>query len=368
MIDAYLRYYQSPTLKLAKQLWTKIAEYDYSEPFTELLEYRCKLAPQLHLSDYSLASNGTSGYIRYFTFGPHTEFWLTQIEDFIKCRRQNKFVSIMAIPYMGGVCDHQRIPPSQIREDAVHHIISAPLHKPNGLDFLITRLSALEEYAISTNPNNWLYLLSSQRFREYLCQHTPTMATSTNWEGFYKTPPPNIHFNNNMVNWTTTMNFYTCEHGTKHFLPTFIPTTNGIVNLLNLSRPALWPIDDHMHIEAAIRQCACGRKYQQFQFVPHIAHSVTKNGQTVFDLELANRLHATYLNLQFIQHGNTIDILYIGTNQPDDTLHHYFSKLGFSTSYISDKYYRMGAKLPVFWNAFTTPQYKDWRDNLVVDK
>lgn len=368
LLYAYERYYRNPILENAEFLCHNIMTWDCSDSLEELAVLRQNFAMQPNYADFFFRSNGSTHHARQFGFGPHGSYWLNQIEDCVKYRQHNRYVMLyMSIFVHSYQCGFYRSSLEQIKNDTIpaHYMAFVRWERPGAVDYLIDELQKINNYALFSNPNNWLYLLSHPVFREFIQTSSLTSAMSTNWDGFYKKPPPGVHFNDNMVNWTTCMNFYTCPYGTRHFLPTFVVATTGIVNLLNLSQPPTWPIDDQMVVASDVRRCDCGKNYMPFEFVPHVEYAIrSSSGELVYCLDLANDLNALYLNLQFIQHGGTVDVLYITTDlQPDtEIITEYFAKHGLNTRFIKNHYWSAGGKLPVFWRDDTNPrQYQRFR-------
>ena len=366
MFTEYQQYYYNPTLQNAKNLWYSITTYDFTEDANELIELRQSIPPKPHLTDIYLASNGSEKASRKYTFGPHSGFWLRQMEDHVKFRLNNQYTTIFPSINAHKIPSFTRAYIA-IRESnstiPIHYMASAAFKQPDAIKYLIGQLQKIGPFGLFSEPNNWLYLLSQQEFREFLINSQLTSAMSTNWEAFYRRPPSSIHFNDNMINWTTGMNFYTCLYNTKHFLPTFIPTPNGIVNLINLTRPAVWPVDDLMIIEPETKKCICGRHYQPFAFIPHINRSIrSATNEIVYDLGLANRLRSHYLNLQFIQYKQIVHVLYItASKEPDiETITEFFARHSLHVEFHRDKYLKLNQKLPVFWSSNTLPKYRNF--------
>jgi len=364
LYDAYQKYYHDPIAPNAYDLWDKILSYQFETPLEELIPLRVEAGIRLQLVDYFFTSGGTTGNFRNITFGPNTDFWLKCLEDHTKYRLQSSYVTL-AMPMLETVeqfrTDERDCPGATIPH---HYLIYARLDKPGAVEYLISQLKQIGQCALFSCPNNWLYLLSDPIFRYYLNHSNLTSAMSTNWEGFFANPPKRIHFNNNMVNWTTTMHFYTCQYGIKHFLPTFIPTSNGIVNLLNLTQRPIWPIDDLMVLSPEIQVCRCGRKYRAIEtFIPRIEYTIrSPDGNIVYDLNLANRLQAKYLNIQFIQTAEAnVDVLYVCEGKPDtDVITSFFADRGLSVRFIPDTYCLRRRKLPVFWKPSYEIFYCKW--------
>jgi len=363
VIHSYLEYYSHPTIKNAKRLWESIREYDYHEPLDDLIAARKVIKPKLHLADRYLFSNGTVGKTRAYLIGPHADFWIKQIEDFVKYRT-TRYINILDLLSF----NHHKIArmPEPITDDSYYYIAAADYRQ---IDKFIQELARLGNYGFNAAPNTWLYLLSLPAFREFLSSRQ-IICLSTGWDGFYKQPPTNIHMNDNMVNWTTGMNFYTCQYGTRHYLQTFAIAPEGIVNLLNLACQPVLPVDDLMQISPVVKRCQCGRNFREISYFPHyIWLPKSSDGEIIYDLQLADHFKASYLNLQFIQIGQTIDVLYI-SNSNNDLLEHdqniittFFESHGLETVFKRDKYRSINRKYHVFLRIAAPTTYKSW--NLV---
>jgi hypothetical protein len=362
LYDAYAQYYADPSFVNAEALWDCILKYDFTESLDGLVELRKRIPPQPHLADFVFHSNGSTGQPRHFQFGPHCGYWLRQIEDIVKYRRTNRFVYLA-----NSITTHDRhLRFGELPADynSFPYAASVRFDYSDAVPFLIDKLQNIGEFGLDTSPNNWLYLFSNNKFVNFLCRSRLTSALSTCWELICKDPPFGIHLNDNMVNWSTCMNFYTCSHRTKHFLPTFVPTKFGIINLLNLSQPAMWPLDDLMVIRHPVLVCPCGAAYQHFRFTPHVTHTIrSSSGQIVHPQELAKQLMSCYINLQFVQLGQTVDVLFIVDGDMLDTsiISEYFATYGLKTNFLRNKYFKIVSKLPVFWQTTQLVSYRTHR-------
>lgn len=351
------------------QLWDAIVAYDFETPLEDLIGLRQQYGAQLQLADYFFTSGGTSREPRTFPFGPNSEFWINSLEDHVKYRQQTLFVALN-MPMFQLAKSFSMEEHDPIGTIPHKYFISAQLDQPGAIAYLIYQLEQIGKCTLFAHPNCWLYLLSDPMFRYYL-SHSQISAMSTNWEAFFAHQPKRLHFNDNMVNWTTTMNFYTCEHGTKHFLPTFIPTTNGIVSLINICQRPIMPVDDLMILADDVEQCQCGRKFRKIQtFIPHIENTIrAKDGTIVYDLGLADRLQAKYLNLQFIQTSDdVVHVLYVCDGEPDiDILTNFFATYGLSVRFLPSTFSLQRNKLPVFWRPNRKIYYCTWPPSMTPD-
>jgi hypothetical protein len=111
--------------------------------------------------------------------------------------------------------------------------------------------------------------------------------------------------------------------------------------------------------------CLCGRKYYSFSFVPHIENAIRgMDGRVVFTPELAGSLLGRYMNLQFVQYGcgGVVDVLYVlvGGVLDEDLIRDHFGRFGLVTNFVRDRYFQIGAKLPVFWRVDGGVRYRVW--------
>lgn len=185
---------------------------------------------------------------------------------------------------------------------------------------------------------------------------------SSKISGFYNTDVPcfvnteklikhDIHLNDQMIDWKSGINFYTCIFGQKHFLPIFNIRNKKYKNLLNCS-DFVSSQDDFIKIDTKRIKCDCGIFRCNFKFVPHY-----KNFIDGFDYEeilnLRNKLISKTRWIQFIQVQKKIHVFY-ETNQQEklkkediDLIDEIFNK----PRYIKGKYFKIGFKIPCFWKA-----------------
>jgi hypothetical protein len=371
LYNAYLRYYRDSSFENARALWDSILGYDFSDDLFNVGRLRRSFSARSHLVDFTLHSNGSTVGPRQFGFGPFSFFWLQHVEDMVKFRGVNKFVYILNSVSSGDRVSHfSALPVRGWSTLPTHFLANVPFEQVDAIPFLIDKLGKVGDFSLTTWPNNWLYLFSDSVFVDFLRGSKLGSAVSTCWESFCKVPL-GIHFNDNMVNWSTCMNFYTCVTGVKHFLPIFVPMVDGVVNLLNLSGPAVCPVDDLMVLEGSVRSCRCGRKYLPFSFVPQVRNAIRGvDGEVVFTPELAGLLLGRYMNLQFVQRGGVVDVLYIlvGGVLDEEIIRDHFGGFGLVTNFVRDRYFQVGAKLPVFWRVSGGVEYRVWGSGRVVRK
>ena len=158
-----------------------------------------------------------------------------------------------------------------------------------------------------------------------------------------------LHFNDQMIDWTSGLNFYTCRFNYKHFLPIFVKTPCGYKNLLNLSQ-SMYTNDDFFHVHDNPSLCACGKYRCDFNFVPHKRHAVNCYSYQEM-LSYANVLNHKIRVFQIIQDRNMFHIFVKTQNSlelSEDIVNFFQNKLE-NVSWHFDETYRTGFKYPAFW-------------------
>lgn len=159
-----------------------------------------------------------------------------------------------------------------------------------------------------------------------------------------------IHLNDQMIDWTSGINFYTCKLNYKHFLPIFVKTSNGYKNLLNLSQ-SMYTNDDFFSINENPILCSCGKYRCQFEFVPHKNNYLCYNNNYEQLLSYANVLSQDIRVFQIIQNKDIFNI-FVKTNNKKELskdIISFFENKFKSVIWNFDKSFRIGFKYPAFW-------------------
>lgn len=148
--------------------------------------------------------------------------------------------------------------------------------------------------------------------------------------------------NDQMVNWKSGVNFYTCKEGTKHFIPIWYRDGNRYYNLLNLSDKNGIEVDDSIEL-GNLQKCKCGRTYLDLRFIPHINNCPNMG----YAPTLARSLVNAYFNMQFYQ-SDKLYLAYTAVDKDDDA-----QKIAseYSAQLLPNTTVLVGTrgKLPAFW-------------------
>jgi hypothetical protein len=309
VVHNYQKYAFTRTETNAEALWESLLAYDFSdyEIVCQELKKIWAAAP-FFLSNKFFTSNGTTNNTpKKYAVGPLTEFWLQKMEWFIKFRSLSKQPCV----YIQEGFPHFLTPKVAFAEkkglitDAFLTLDFREVNKSFSLlkETINQYYEKHGKFYFLAQPPKYLYLFTQPEFKNLLIeqQNKFTIVTS-DWEPLFPKP---FLVNDQMINWVTMVNFYTCEHNTKHFLPTFI-IGDRLINLLNFATKKEWLIDDQVALGER-QLCACGKYYLPFKMTAHIACAM----DMPHDVSIAEELRSTYYNLQFIQtEYNKVDILY----------------------------------------------------------
>ncbi len=202
-----------------------------------------------------------------------------------------------------------------------------------------------------TTPNVALYLLTHKLYSALINYHSNHIHSiiTINTDPFY---PDHKIMRDQMINWQTGLNYYTCQHGNTHILPLFTTDLRNALNAYAIKAPCPPPCDDLMLLKKK-EICRCGKMAYDLKYVPHIHNQIKKDGMIIRPFEIANNLSFCYYNLQFEQKNNNITVHYVtkDNNSKDlEYIYDYFSQYKFNVIFSANTIFNVGQKQPAFWN------------------
>lgn len=357
---SYEKYYQNPRY-WGKQLWQDILEYDYcdyDEFCNDILSLRRSIESG-HKDCLMLKTGGSLGTRREYAFGPQPHSWLSNVEKRLKFPFRTENVKSFWIT--GGFPNWRKYPAIH-KEQPFGPYTNAILQNETMMqDCIRLYENIIEEFGLVhlvARPEKFLFLLSHQEFVERVLNKLGSKIVSlinTDGPPFFNSKvlsQYNIFFNDQMINWETGVNFYTCRNGHKHFLPIFVYHQYQSTNLLNLCNTSMVETDDFVSIEPTIIKCQCGVNRLRIDFIGHCKNCPVINGNAFIDLSIAESLTSNAINLQFVQNENVINIYCIEINDTDKNfLDSYWQKLGLTVQFHEDWFATSKAerKIPHFW-------------------
>lgn len=239
----------------------------------------------------NLRSNGSSDLLEEYKFGPMSV--LTSIERILKYRQYHTILLVGNLQGRNELIKSQK----SMQEQVMYFDYRNPDWKP-----LITAILGRRKSVIKGQPNTFLYLTSDDAFLSILerCNRQIHSICTTDWEPFFRKKKLQVLVNDNMINWKTGINFYTCENGYRHFLPIFFLSDKFAINMLNNANKRLYVNDDIFTYDSTPIACGCGKTRLNFDIAFHCNNSFR------VDMTLIEELIDKYMNLQFERKENDI--------------------------------------------------------------
>lgn len=159
----------------------------------------------------------------------------------------------------------------------------------------------------------------------------------------------NTHLNDQMIDWKSGINFYTCIKNQKHFLPIFTVQEKNYKNILNLTQ-FISKKEDYIKIDPQRIMCECGSYRCKYEFIPHYKNFID-DFKYEDSLDIANNLKSQYRWFQVIQSNKKIYIYFeINKNHElknDDVI--FLEKTFNKPVFFKGKRFEIGRKIPAFW-------------------
>jgi hypothetical protein len=330
LVNAYARYYRSRDLVALENLFEALVSYDFQdfeETTRRCFELLLDAAPDSEFLE--LKSNGsTKGRRRHYKFGPMAGEWLWRVEQYLRSgagRFKGPEGSIIAQSIQGEYFSVTRPNLQQTGYSPRLHqnlqdrdfVVTLNPHDDDCFQRFADFLTGEEKTTWLANPMIWLAIFSSPA-RSNLVAPYVTAAVSTFDLPFFR--GTSVVVNDQMASWMGGFNFWTCEGGERHCLPTFHVLKGRCFNLLNLAAH-VGDDADYISVGSSPVTCRCGKPRLPFRFVGHYRNSVTSVPKTPNTLEwidtvlepldLANELESPFTNIQFVQEGKTLHVAYV---------------------------------------------------------
>lgn len=351
LLSSFISYYK--TQKFNQDIIDEILNYDFVD-YEDLMSTIAGLknAIEFQGNHFLVKSNGSMSNSSYYNFGPDFEHWCPSIEKILR----NCFVSL-------------RISHDNIDTEWNHYVRPFVFFR-NGSYCAYLNMSSkrnlvqlneiignlYEKYgcpiSICGKPSSWLLVSTSPEIMDSLKSCKPFIKSLINedWELWVKSNiRRQFYVNDQMIDWKSGLNFYTCEYNTKHFLPIFHFNKGHAVNLLNLKMSYV-KLTDSWQLTGNEKICKCGRKYIPFEFISHCKNNLPINKNIIEGFE------SSYSNLQFLK-GNQIKVFYscLGDFKDKDLIEKNVDRAVF----VPNKRFYVGRKRYNFWIEGNNIDYSD---------
>lgn len=314
MISAYHRYCHEGSPDSLREFLELAFNFDFLD-YESIRDEMFRIYQKTELigtQSRSLSSNGSIGRRTSYIFGPNTNDTTYTTENYLRCYKNQSIPRIILYDTFPFYMPQERF---FIEErSGVDYVIRCDLNSHRAEDFLLTFLKNLnysKQYNFYNTLGRWQRIVNLPRIVEFLNEHPNFLLTNADSEAFFKRSIFNRVVNDQMIDWKSGLNFYTCPEGTIHFIPLFVITEHRSYNLLNLADKQGWENSDLFEVSAERRICSCGKPYFPLTFIPHVSHSPIHEGRYLYDISLAERLTSRYNNIHFIQRSHSeMDISY----------------------------------------------------------
>lgn len=312
LIKQFELYYQHPSIP-NPDLIEAIRDYNFSD-YEETVREIALLKRRYLSSQYSfqVKSNGSTGGNPYYQFAPHFGYWCSTIEKIL--RNYDIQVRIIHQPFNDESSFYINPYVTKNKDDNYNILIDlSNIDNINKLTQIIEPLSYKHKVSICSKPHSWFFLSTHQESLSCFEQLAPYTKNLVNedWELWVK---PNLYksffMNDQMIDWKTGLNFFTCPQGNKHFLPIFYSSESQSSNLINLAFDSVIHSDEFIIGDKTL--CPCGKFFMPLSFKSH------RNNYLDIPRNIINSLSTGYLNFQFVLQDQQLYLMYTKKDKCDD--------------------------------------------------
>lgn len=364
LVRYYRQYYREQTTDAFDSLFACMLDYDFSSYHDDMKRVYAMWREAKCAGDvFKLKSGGsTSGVPGAYYFGPNFKHVRFAIEGFLRMSH-NKTILIGGAPGLDVVLYRE--------ENNWPQFDMQVMCDWNNATSVEKFFALFESIFSSWGPLNlvalpalWLSLTYDPVFLDWANNNTSKIGALVNTDStkcFNKTA---CRTRDQMMDWGSGVNFYTCELGLYHFLPTFFCSSDDCANLVNLKRSAR-SVDDLISLDEEVVLCGCGRPTLRMRFIPHKHNFPVDESGRFVDLDgMYEFIPPLIESLQIYQEpGGESEVFYSFRGGDLDLLGllNHLESVGFGKSTVAkDRYFSVGNKSPLVWRG-GNPSFKTRR-------
>lgn len=294
LLRAFLSFYERPFDPRCFAWLIEVgSNYDFSDTFEVLREvarYKVQLGERRYLARHKRKKE-TNRRSTYDFGNDRTGDVLDQYEAFIKGAGKRLLVS------SGYFLGKTLLAPAVFEHYTFQSVRIDP-SIPEHVEFLENHIRQMDEPVnLVATPSVWIPLTTHECGREMLSRNHDIIEslTNTNYDMFMRREglDDRIRVKDQMIDWFSGGNFYTCDAGKLHWLPFFLYDNHYFDNLVNLSLERQWCSDEWVFGEREL--CECGKYNVPFRYTSH------KDANIDLDRGMLDWLDDSYKNLQFYE-------------------------------------------------------------------
>lgn len=291
LVRFYREYYREQTVSSFEDLFRCMKDYDFST-YQEDMRRVFAMHQQAKCvgSSRTLTSGGsTTGFGSNYQFGPNFRIVKVALEGFLRLSHKKTIL----IAKSDGLNEPRLLEEPNPPQYDLQVIGDWTL--PGHLEFLFDVVGDIHSEFGSVNlcalPCVWLGLTCDPNFvkrAESNVHKINALVNTDNIACFRSVACPT---RDQMIDWKSGVNFYTCSSGRRHFLPTFFCFSPSIsYSLVNLKKSTS-DCDDVVAIERNSDFCSCGLPATFMSFVPHEKnYPINRDGEYLRPQEVVDLL------------------------------------------------------------------------------
>lgn len=322
LLDMYSQYYRLRNEQSLEYLLEHIFYHDFSEYEQEIRRIQEARASFVGRYDHSrMSTNGSTGTATPYNFGPNAEMCVDRLERKLRMRN-HKTISLYSV-YFGSSFARpfsiMKIDGAQERQRDFD--VVGDWRVRNHMDKLIRFLDDCYErwgpLNISSLPHIWVCLTTCPQFQSWVSESKRKINAFVNSDCEPLFKDLGVYMRDQMVDWRSGINFYTCEKGHIHFFPIFYVDGEKCSNLLNLSSDHCQH-DDSVLVGARVL-CECGIYRATMKIETHFKNKIVgEDGKPVEFKGICDLMEGWFHSFQIHQdYSEKIRIFYESENSAD---------------------------------------------------
>lgn len=356
LVRYYREYYREQTPAAFDSLFRCMLDYDFSSYHEDMRMVHAMWREAKCVGDVAtLKSGGSStGMRRKYEFGPNFFLARLLVEGFLRLNhRKTLLVAVARGPVRPALTEDSNTPQYDFQ-------IIGNWSEVDHVGFLFDSIRSISDKFGPVNlcalPCVWLGLTCNPDFCYLSSENSAKINAFVNTDSTPCFRRPSCRVRDQMVDWGSGVNFYTCESGKRHFLPMFFaPSSDRACNLLNLKRSSR-NCDDLVGLGQQSEDCSCGQPRINMDFIPHRKNFPRDANGSFLDFgSLFDDApdHTDWLQLYQTDGGENSLFYSCFKGDPNlDDLLLYLRGAGLGkTEVVRSRYFSVGNKKPIFWRS-----------------
>ena len=354
LVRYYREYYREQTPSAFDDLFRCMLDYDFSSYHEDMRRVFAMHSQAKCMGDTCILTSGGSsnGSRTHYFFGPNFHEVKFSLEGFLRMS-ENKTLLIAKSEGLNTPRLFEEPNPPQYDLQVVGDWAMA-----DHIEFLFDTVEALYSDFGPINlcalPCLWLGLTCDPRFVERTSLNSHKINALVNTDNIACFRGVSCPVRDQMFDWRSGVNFYTCGRGRRHFLPVFLCSSpSSCHSLINMKRTS-GRCDDVVSIDLSPAGCPCGLPSAFMEFVPHERNypvdsaGARLNPQTIVD---ALPDYADWFQLLQKEDGSFGVFFHAQREKVDfSRVFDHISGLGMGEIELDDsRYFSVGRKRPLLW-------------------